>query len=82
VTRPTLSDLDLHSARKLTEFRFIRHDDPAPEGYDEAGDLPGHHAHWSRLVSRPHCPRREISDRIDAIADAIMAPSSPTASRG
>lgn len=67
---PTLSDLDLHSAVRVTDYRYIRHGEPTPEGYEDAGDLPGHHARWSRLVSRSHCPSREIVERIDATAAA------------
>jgi hypothetical protein len=56
MTFPTLSDLDLDSARRVTEHRYIRHGEPTPEGWSEAGGCPGHHGHWSRIVQRPHPP--------------------------
>lgn len=56
MTAPTLSDLDLDSARRVTEHRYIRHGEPTPEGWSDAGDCPGHHGNWSRIVERPHPP--------------------------
>jgi hypothetical protein len=48
MTFPTLSDLDLDSARRITIHRYTRHGESRP-GYEPECDLPGHHAYWSRM---------------------------------
>jgi hypothetical protein len=49
---PTLSDLDLSSARRISHYRYVRNDAPTPEGWTDDGPCPGHHGNWSRMATK------------------------------
>jgi hypothetical protein len=48
---PTLSDLDLSSARRISHYRYVRNDAPIPDGWTDDGPCPGHHGNWSRMAT-------------------------------
>jgi hypothetical protein len=68
---PTLYDLDLSSAQRISHYRYIRNDAPIHEGWTDDGPCPGHHGNWSRMATLAEAQQETL-----AMADNVHAETS------